>query len=486
VTLRAGYTAAVLRAWSLALTMASAGCLSTPGPAATPDATDAPTSIDGPACPDGDSDGWTTCGRYPDCADGDAAIHPGAFERIDGADRDCAASEPAAEAPVLGYLNAGGLHTFTTATAVYQLDTARGGQLASLRLGGTEHLYRGSILENFAGVLAWNPTNNVSRSVAASGPGLTVITTGRGVALVEVGWTAGRLTGTSRFTITVDGRLVRGDDFTVTEDVGLTGVTSYTALDATRLTGIAWEELGGTVNPTQIAMVSSDASEFALAGNANDDGFLCANSSANELLWTTAVAPTAGGAGQPRRGLRATRNRSGTTGPTEQVALQYDWEFAPISGGRRIGYAALWAGPTVDTACLAGESRMRAFRTPLTLGDGAGYVVSPLADRDVNGDGFIEDGGFWSITPTGGPVRFHFTGAGVHENWKLIHLRGPGFERDVVVEREAGDQTRTRLIHGQDYLADPDGDGGLWLSVRGLTGADFLEIWSPAASAAAP
>lgn len=481
-----GYTAAVLRAWSFAVATVAAGCLSTPGPAATIDATDAPATPDAPACSDGDGDGWTTCGRYPDCADGDAAIHPGAFERIDGADRDCDSGEPTAEAPVLGYLNAGGLHTFTTATAIYQLDAARGGQLASLRLGGIELLYRGAILEHFAGVLAWNPSDNVSRSVAASGPSVTVLSTGRGVAQVEVGWTAGRLTGSSRFTITVDGRLVRGDDFTVTADAGLTGLTSYTSLDATTLTGISWEAIDGTVNPTQIAMVSSDASEFALAGNAGNDGFLCANSAANELVWTTAVPMTVGGAGQPRRGLRATRNRTGTTGPTEQVALQYDWEFAPVAGGRRVGFAALWAGPTVGAACAAGEPRMRAFRAPLTLEGGAGYVVSPLVDRDVEADGFVEDGGFWSITPTGGPVRFHFVGAGVHENWKLIHLRGPGFDRDVVVVREAGDQTQTRLIHGQDYLADPDGAGGLWLAVRGLTGIDFLEVWSPAASAVAP
>ena len=48
--------------------------------------------------------------------------------------------------------------------------------------------------------------------------------------------------------------------------------------------------------------------------------------------------------------------------------------------------------------------------------------------------------------------------------------------------RVAAGGARTRLIHGQDYLVDLDGAGGLWLSLIGDPGADAIELVGPAAS----
>ena len=207
-----------------AIALSTAACLSTPGPADPDAGIDVPTdtvtdtATDGPgACTDGDGDGWSTCGVYPDCADDDAARHPGAFEAVGGPDRDCFATAPTVAAPSLTHAAVGGDRVIT-GPVVVRLDDAAGGQLGSLIVGGTEMLYSGAVLERYSGVEAWdntdpdNPSVNNARSIAAAGV-VTALQLGRAVARLRVEWTASDITGASIYTVTPEGRVVRTDDF---------------------------------------------------------------------------------------------------------------------------------------------------------------------------------------------------------------------------------------------------------------------------------
>ena len=481
-----------------ALALSTAACLSTPGPA-DPDAgldVGVDTPIDGPvACADGDDDGWSTCGTYPDCADDDAARHPGAYEAVGGPDRDCFATAPTVAAPTLTHAVVSGDHVINGLIGV-RLDDAAGGQLGSLTFGGNELLYSGAVLERYSGVHAWdgdmpdNPSVNDTRSIAAAGV-VTALQLGRAVMRLRVAWTASAITGTSTYTVTPEGRVVRTDDFTLTGATRFDSLTSFAALRPDGVDLLVWEALAGTrVERVPAFNSPTELGEFVAAGNAGDDGFGCAAGPAREVGWTATLVRQLTTNSQPSRGLRITRSRAAAgTAPT-QLALQFDWEFSEgvgVSGGRRVAHAALWAGAAGTTRCAASAGRLREFREPRPLIDRMGHVAAAASDYDVGGDGFVEDGGYWALEPTTGVVRFRFDSTrGTAPRSTLFHLRGDplgdDWSRGVVVLREAAGGARTQLVHGQHYLADSDGARGLWLVLIDDPGDDTIELVGPAQS----
>lgn len=485
-----------------AIALSTAACLSTPGPADPDAGIDVPTdtvtdtATDGPgACTDGDGDGWSTCGMYPDCADDDAARHPGAFEAVGGPDSDCFATAPTVAAPTLTHAAVGGDRVIT-GPVVVRLDDAAGGQLGSLIVGGTEMLYSGAVLERYSGVEAWdntdpdNPSVNNARSIAAAGV-VTALQLGRAVARLRVEWTASDITGASIYTVTPEGRVVRTDDFVLSNGGRFVSLTSFAALRPDGVDLLVWEALDGKRVERGLAFASTtDLGELVAAGQPDDDGFACAGGVDRELGWTALLEPQLAEGQQPRRGLRLNRSRSvAGTAPT-QLALQFDWEFSTGIGllnGRRVAHAALWAGPAGATRCAASAARLREFRAPRPLIDRVGHVAPGASDYDVGGDGFVEDGGYWALEPTSGVVRFAFDSArGTAPRSTLFHLRGDvagdDWSRGVVVIREAAGGARTQLVHGEHYLADSDGDRGLWLVLLGDPGDDHLELLGPAQS----
>lgn len=462
--------------------LTAAACLSTPPPA----------QDDGPAaCTDGDGDGWSTCGTYVDCADGDPAIHPGAFEEVGGADRDCAPGVPDRAAPTLTHAVVGSDHVVTRGAVAARLVAASGGQLGSLVFDNAELLYTGAIPERLAGALAWDlgAPSNSARAIGAMGT-ITPTLIGRGLARFRVSWDAGALAGVSTFTVTADARIVRTDDLTFMSEPRFASLTSYVALRPALLTTLHREELAGGATTRGVDFEGADLSEIALAGQPGDDGALCAAGPGREVGWTVVAATTLSEDAQPIRGLRASRSRDVVGGATSQVALQFDWEWfkvAQLGSGRRVAHAAMWVGAPGATPCAEALGRMRELRRPRPLIDRAGAAPPAPVDYDVGGDGFIDDGGYWALEPTGGPIRFRFdVGAGAAPRWTLIHVpAAPGsraWGHDIVAIREAAGGERARLIHGQDYLVDLDPAGGLWLSLLGDPGADVIELVGPVAS----
>jgi hypothetical protein len=411
--------------------------------------------------------------------------------RVGGADRDCVAGGPAVAAPTLTHAVVGNDHVVTTGDLTARLVAASGGQLGSLVFDNVELLYTGAIPERLAGALAWDvgTPSNSARAIGAMGT-ITPALLGRGVIRLRATWDAAALSGVSTFTMTADARIVRTDDTTFDAEERFGSLTSYLALRPEELTTIRRQDPAGDETTRGIAFEGTALTEIALAGQPDDDGALCAAGPTREVGWTVRAASTLREARQPIRGLRASRSRDAASGPTSQIALQFDWEWfvtMPLTSGRRVAHAAMWVGAPGATPCAEAFGRIGELRRPRPLIERAGAVPPAPVDYDVGGDGFNDDGGYWVLEPTSGPIRFRFdVGAGAPPRWTLIRVpAAPGsraWGHDIVVIREAASGARAALIHGQDYLVDLDPAGGLWLSLRGDFGADAIELIGPAAS----
>lgn len=449
-----------------------AACLSTPDRAGT-DASviDAPLIDTASTCTDVDLDGWYTCGTYPDCFDDDVDRHPGAFYTAPPAltaDRDCDLMIPGGvfRVPVNVEEVTGGDDAIevTTQTARYELRESSAYQLGQIYVGlpatSTPILYTATDNnERFSGVHLWQE----SFSAQATNAVHTAEILGRGVARIRVNWSHMNLTaGISTYTFVADGRVIRTDAFTTIPN-SASSLTDYVAFVATLFTDLRWEESSGVEHDYAVSPPGTPDTGMTVGLVDGVNGFLCARLPGTREVGFAAIDPNAGG-----RGLRSTVGRTASNGL--QFALQYDWRFVTIPDMPYAAHTMIWAGVGGAGNCAETELRARPFLDPVDV-----VVVSP-GQRD--GDGFVEDGGYFSMAANAGSVRFQLMGGGgTFGPNNLFRITGLSpTAADPVVLRGT-----TRLVHGRDYFADFEGDT-LWLYTMVSFGTDMIEVISPRAS----
>lgn len=430
------------------------------------------------ACVDLDQDGWFTCGTYPDCFDDDGTRHPGAFEPGSADDHDCnpIANLPPRNRVTVDLVGAGGatMIAVNTQTARYELHDLAGHQLTQIAVGGTPIAYTDiDIGERYSGVHLWEE----SFSIQATGETHAIPISGRGLARVQIDWTHNDLTAArSTYTIVADGRVIRTDEFTTTAN-GASSLTDFVALRAASFPELRWEELDQTEHDFTVTPPTTMGTSTRLVGNAADArGFLCARGPGLEVGFSAVgfVPDDPLGRG---RGLRSTVGLTNQGG--QQLALQYDWRFTPaIADGRYVGHSVIWAGARVGDDCVESEIRTRSFLDPVTLTvlRGGDNGVEPF---DAEGDGFVEDGGYWSIAADAGAVQFQMIGGGATFGVNnLVRITGLSpTAADPVILRNG----ETVLVHGRDYFVDREGTT-LWLYLMVSFGAETIEVISPRAS----
>jgi hypothetical protein len=443
------------------LVTGAAACLSTPPPADV-DARIAD-AVDADPCPDGDGDGWPAdlpgCGRYRDCADDNSARHPGALELDDGvADLDCDGAPLTEQNSIedldISSLSEDGIRVIARHLAL-EFRSEAAYQLTSMQTTNgvnDELLYIGDSREKWSGTNVWE----AYFSTVSPGNTPSTVTTGPAVLQWLVPFDSmGALIGSSLYTITVDGRIYRSDAFSVSADPSGGGhsVTSYIALDATKFVDVAWESgAPDLIDPGAFVPYFEPFADQAT--------WLCARTGEQDVVWANVA--TSGPLTNPvSSGPRITSS----DGDGPQVALQYDWQFSveTVTTGQFSGHFLLATTFTnTQITCGTGAAQARGFYDPaIAMVRAPGHAVTNSEDDIGIRDGFLERGGYYLVDAGAGPgLTVEIDAAGgrqppVQSTWRV---RGIPADPLPVVERDG-----IRLVHGDQYRIQPDGDGGLWL-----------------------
>jgi hypothetical protein len=473
------------RAAGLACVIIGAGCLSTPPPARDEDATGIDAAVDaslvdaptGP-CRDEDGDGWPTGAcegvTWFDCADGDAARHPGASESVGDADLDCdGAGLTAGEA--LGGLAAtpaGQGRRIAGPIATVTLDDAAGFGFRELRLGaGSDLAYTGQTPERTSGVEVWEDWFTQAPDSAM----LTPVLEGIAVAQYRITWTAGGMNGTSLLTFHRDGRIVRGDDFDITGTVASPAPHFVSAFVSLRGEAVDRGDWDGNEGPP--AETSNSKARFLFASSAARTDWVCLyRDGGTDVVGMAAVVPDDG---QPRVGLRITE--ATTVGPTtyRQVGLQYDWQRSSgsVDTGHRHGNVLIVPTHPDAAPCARVATAARAFVAPATMVvDLPGRRLTDLPGDDDD-DGYLEQGGYWALAVgDSGAGHLRFTASVAADQGappsSTFRIYGVAVDPAPVVT-----WNQQRLVRNRQYLLQVDGVSGAWLHLAQPLGpGDVVEI----------
>lgn len=473
------------RAFLPLLLVVAAGCLADPGPAG-----DDGGIVDGAPvaetfswdanCSDPDGDGYLAEGcevdGAVDCAEGDPAVHPGAYDVPgDALDQDCtggpldpsdaiagnAVSETVTELAVDN-----GLLSLAWRASVNWMIA----ELANEQGSGANLLYTGVMPERLAGVHAWQSW--FSWDPAETTTHMDVITLGPAVVRVHVDWIAGdgsgtgvgtgQVSGSIYYTVLPDGRVHRDEDVTVA-DTEQSWLTAYVALDRSSFTQATWqgnatpEALTGSMRTGFYDPVGTPAEWMCVYDDGDDAvGFAWQGASGNGPR----LSEGAGGAGQ--------------------VALQYDWvQGTGVAADTYSGQFLVVVRRDAVNPCGAVDALSNAWQRPPLLDPLASRHTAGVGDNDQ--DGFDEGGGYYYAT-AGQQRRLELTinatGGRATPTTLALRVREMDFTLDPIVSVN-GD----RLGHGDDYVfqvAPPDDHGWFYLErPAGFADGDVIVVEIP-------
>ncbi len=164
---------------------------------------------------------------------------------------------------------------------------------------------------------------------------------------------------------------------------------------------------------------------------------------------------------------------------SHQFALVLDWEH---ENGTTIdstygGAFLLQHGSYLDgeTPCSSVESNVRGFLEPPRL---QGQAAVANAPGDINGDGYVEDGGYYALNAAfGRSVQVSWDTVGLVAGISyVLRIENPPNLFDPVLFVGASE---TALSHGVDYLQHREEDGALWVYINRPVDSDGLNIVFP-------
>lgn len=466
----------VYRAGKAVLLAMLAACLSAPTPAVI----DGDGGVvdgapgDGPpadaGCSDEDGDGYLAAGcagadpQALDCVEGNAAVHPGAYDAPDNAtDEDCLDGDATSGdtlAPMVSTTTVNGIN-FSNGSLQGRLGAAANyviDELGSAIFGEPNLLYRGTGLERLVGVHVWDDYFMYATQTV---PVPRDITEGRALLQVTVPWQAFAMAqvgmdGTTRYTMYPDGRIHLEHDFEVLQSSDNNFHTAYIALDHDAIDNVSWTTAGGgsaTVGalspPASVAVINPQNGEGA--------GFLCGYHATDRALVgfgyrvPTNLSPS---------GPRITENNDGTS-EGHSIALQYDYTYsAPVPLGARSGDFLVYVGATGASPCAPAQGQIQPWLNPaafsVTL---PGAMVTSRAG-DADNDGYVEGAGYYAVS-AGGAASLELTldtaGGTAAPSTSVYRIEGLDLTHDPTVYLDG-----TRLGHGDDYLLTVDGSAA-WL-----------------------
>ena len=466
----------MLKALLLALPVSLLGTSCVSIPAASQD--DASTSPDdagvpdavAPGCEDLDGDGYRPRGcteRVPeDCEEGNAAIHPGAFDDCQTvADEDCNGGPSNCETIVqpLELSIDDTLTSITSVSGVTTFDSSQGFAIASIfsnSVVGGNLLHAGTNQERLIGT----HMHQAVYSYEAQSPNVALLAGGRAVYRYSIDWQrvdtgngANQITGTTTYTFFPDGRMHRS------ELLAPTGValpfTTYIALDPGSFTDrLNPSDLNVSIPLAAAKDVTSVLNPNIGSASSASVGRGCAYHNTTGLALSYAW-----NAYQRQDGLRIRMPQSKF--PDEaghQFAMVLDWRFqSPIPEETYRGAFLLQIGQVANTGPQCGnfDADIAAFRNPPVV-DSNSLVTT--AEGDSNEDGYVEDGGFYVVDAAGGTsmlVSFNTVGAAISNSHALHVLNTPNAFDPVLF---LGD-SEIALLHGVDYLLQHEADDSMWI-----------------------
>lgn len=491
----------MLKALLLALPVSLVGASCVSIPAASQD--DASTSSDdagvadagvpdavAPGCEDLDGDGYRPKGcteRVPeDCSEGEADIHPGAFDDcLTAADEDCngGASDCLTIVQPLALATEGTETRIESVSGVTTFDSNEGFAITSIvssSAGKGNLLHTGANPERLIGT----HLHQAVYSYEAPSPDVTLLAGGRAVYRYSIDWQqidssngANLITGTTTYTFFPDGRIHRSE-LLAPAGVALP-FTTYIALDPQSFThrlnpndldeSFPVLEAGGFPdNSVESPNLGNTSGAFEARGCAYHD----TNGLALSYAWN---------AYERQPGMRIRMPQSKFPDDTgHQFAMVLDWQFqnAPIAEGPFRGAFLLQIGQVAVSgqACGDFDIDIAAFRNPPVVNSNA---LVTTAEGDSNADGYVEDGGFYVVDAAGGTstlVSFDTVGAALSNSHALHVLNTPNAFDPVLF---LGD-SEIALLHGVDYLLQHEADGSMWIFMnRPVDSAEPLNVVFP-------
>jgi hypothetical protein len=461
------------------------------------DAPDDPDVDAPPGCVDEDGDGWPTgdgaCGRFLDCADDNILKYPGALEDRDRQlDLDCVPGVMVG-LPVAD-LQSVAMGSGRRITARDSLELTFHPN-ASHQLSGLNPEAAGQLL--YAGPMAerWSGTNVWEDWYSTVATGTPEHTGGEVIVRWRVPWVTKGMSGSSVYTIHIDGRVQRRDVFQVTGEADSPvahSVTSYVALNAAVFDDVTWE--GPEMQPAPTPIAVNESAPFQtyfqpeLAHDQLDGAprWLCARHEKADVVWTHAAGNTApGDADEPQPRITS----SSDSGP--QLALQYDWLFAQPAvplGFYTGNFMLVVTGPSGGSVdCGYAGQIASSYHSPahLIIPKALGEVDTtdpndPTAD--VDDDGYVEAGGYYRIDVRGGTRLAVGIDLGNDREFAPVstyHLENFSLDPLPVVTRTLPGGATTVLVHGQDYRFQADGPHA-WLTILvGLPDGAGFEVLGP-------
>ncbi len=462
--------------FALPVTLTGVRCVSIPAPASSDDAGSGIPDASLPGCEDVDNDGYRPQGcseNLPaDCQEGNALVHPGAFDDcLTPADEDCVGGNPDCSAIIqpITVETEDADTRITTVAGVTTFDGNQGFSITSITsnaTGGGNLLHQGPNPEKYIGSHLF--LSNVF-SYAPQSAQVSALAGGRAVHQYRVVWNSVRqmgtgteeLSGTSTYTLFPDGRIHRSEDLSPTGDATL--FTTYIALNPGQFTH-RLDPNPANLNvplPLQTNLTDGQLAEPSTFTTAAADGRGCAYHTSTNLALSYAWS-----AYDRQKNVRIRMPQS-ILDSGHQFAMVIDWEFPGMEGtvspGRYRGAFLLQHGlaSTDGLPCSDFGSDIGGFFNPPPLNSQA-LVTDTEGDPD--GDGYVEDGGYYELNAEGGKtIDVNFELGGSLPRSYAMHINEVPASFDPVLF--LGNSTAP-LSHSLDYLMQREEDGSMWVFIN--------------------
>lgn len=435
------------------------------------------------ACVDVDQDGYLPagCGGVAaDCAEGVAAVHPGALEVVDNdIDEDCLDGDLSSADALLPNTISSDVTQTTVVNGALSVSFLRsfGQAIADLRppAASSNLLYTGPAFEQVVGT-HWG-LEYFDRDATA--PAVSDVVSHRAVFRRRVAWSAvasGALTGVRWETVHPDGR-IHIDHAVHIAAMDASDLTSSVSLVPGELTHVSWTAGADGEQDLAAYDYATDGESIQLVTTTNGaPAFACAYNRDNQRLlgwgWSVVVPSAASGA-------RISQSMADGLPANHNVALELNWrtwDDGPVSAALDFeGNFLLYLGAIDTDPCFPMELRHAEVTRPALLVVSTGTLVTDSVGDD-DGDGYDDGGGFYSLQAVAGDLEVTVdtqSATLTPPQSSTFFIAGLGDHDPVVYLDDAP------LGHGSDYhlVREP---AGAWLHLgRPLAEGSVLRIDSP-------